>query len=322
MTEPSTSRRASFFARWWIYQRERFPVFGHGPVVLAFSASAVCFSSMLRQGGEEPAHWPRPAAIAVAFVCCLLMFLQLRIADEFKDYDEDLRFRPYRPVQRGLVTRRELGVLFALCAVVQAILAWCLSPRLLILLLIAWAYLTLMSKEFFVRDWLKRHPLLYLWSHMCIMPLIDLLATGCDWIPSPAGAPGSARALALFLCASYFNGVVIEIGRKIRSPADEEPGVQTYSSLWGPRRAVVAWLGAMAVCGVLASVAAWWIGAVPLVGAVAGGYWLAAAWLGVRFLRKQASGGGKVIERASGLWTILLYLAIGLVPLALRTLTG
>ena len=44
--------------RWWIYQRERFPIAGHGPVVAVFSASAVCFSAVLRvRSGDAPA-WP------------------------------------------------------------------------------------------------------------------------------------------------------------------------------------------------------------------------------------------------------------------------
>src|SRR5438128_957883 len=34
--------------RWWIYQRERFPIVAHGPLVGAFSLSAVCCSSLLR----------------------------------------------------------------------------------------------------------------------------------------------------------------------------------------------------------------------------------------------------------------------------------
>ena len=35
--------------RWWIYQRERFPIVGHGALIAAFSLSAVCYS-MLRRG--------------------------------------------------------------------------------------------------------------------------------------------------------------------------------------------------------------------------------------------------------------------------------
>jgi 4-hydroxybenzoate polyprenyltransferase len=38
---------------------------------------------------------------------------------------------------------------------------------------------------------------------------------------------------------------VIEVGRKIRAPADEEPGVDTYSSVWGCSKAVLIWLSAM-----------------------------------------------------------------------------
>src|ERR1700730_4039382 len=99
----------SFFSRWYIYQRERFPLLAHGPLVLAFSLSALCFSTLLRGGQNWPA-WP---TITVAFLNSLFFFLQLRLADEFKDFEEDSKFRPYRPVPSGLVKLRELGVLWA-----------------------------------------------------------------------------------------------------------------------------------------------------------------------------------------------------------------
>src|ERR1043165_2887292 len=101
--------------RWWIYQRERFPIFGHGPLILAFSFSAVSYSRMLR----GVAGFPPVLPTVVAFVSCFFFFLQLRIADEFKDKVEDGRFRPYRPVPRGLVTLRQLGVVFVLAAGIQ-----------------------------------------------------------------------------------------------------------------------------------------------------------------------------------------------------------
>src|SRR5437660_5547988 len=80
--------------RWWVYQHERFPILGHGPVIAAFSFSAVCFSSLLRHDPSLPAL----RTFLVAFGTAFLFFLQLRIADEFKDFDEDSRYRPYRPV--------------------------------------------------------------------------------------------------------------------------------------------------------------------------------------------------------------------------------
>jgi len=86
--------------KWWVYQKERFPFIAHGPLILAFSASAVCFSSLLREGT------PSIQSLLAAFSSSFLFFLQLRIADEFKDFEEDSRYRPYRPVPRGLVTLR------------------------------------------------------------------------------------------------------------------------------------------------------------------------------------------------------------------------
>jgi 4-hydroxybenzoate polyprenyltransferase len=83
----------------------------------------------------------------------------LRLADEFKDFEEDARFRPYHPVPRGLVSLRELGWLWVLTGLAQAGLAVWLHPGLLGVLLITWTYLALMSREFFCRSWLKARPL-------------------------------------------------------------------------------------------------------------------------------------------------------------------
>src|SRR5262249_2790594 len=132
--------------RWWVYQRERFPVLAHGLLIAAFSFSAVCFSALLR--GQTTL--PSAASAVVAFGTAFLFFLQLRIADGSKAFEEDSRYRPYRPVPRGLVSLRELGVLGALAALVQLGLALWLEPSLALLLALTWTYLALMSKEFFV----------------------------------------------------------------------------------------------------------------------------------------------------------------------------
>lgn len=291
--------------RWWIYQRERFPLLAHGPLIAAFSFSAVSFSALLR--GATPA----PMAVVSAFVSALLFFLQLRIADEFKDFDEDRRFRPYRPVPRGLVTLRELGILGAASAVVQLGVALIYHPPLIGLLFATWTYLALMSREFFVRDWLKARPLTYLWSHMLIMPLVDLYATASDWLPTVGAAP---HGLFWFLVASFFNGVVIELGRKIRAPKDEETGVETYSVLWGRRRAVGAWLLALALSmgsACLAAVEVHFVAPMVIVAVV---FWSLSAVIGAHFLRRLVPGLGKRFELASAAWTLALYGSLGVAP--------
>ncbi|MCB0179752.1 MAG: UbiA family prenyltransferase [Anaerolineae bacterium] len=307
---------ANILARFWIYQNERFPVIGHGILIAAFSFSAVSYSSLLRGQIE----WPRLATVVVAFVSAFLFFLQLRLADEFKDFEEDSQFRPYRPVPRGLVTLRELGVLWGLTLVVQLGLAWWLEPRLAPLLLLVWGYLALMSREFFVRDWLKARPITYLLTHMLIVPLIDFYTTACDWLAAGANLPH--WGLVWFLVVSFFNGVVIEIGRKIRAPQDEETGVETYSALWGPRRAVLVWWGAVLVTAISAWFAARQIDFAGPVSVLLVMLLVLAAVVAARFWQNPVTSRAKLIETMSGIWTLLMYLGIGAVPLLYRVLWG
>ncbi|HVO82860.1 MAG TPA: UbiA family prenyltransferase, partial [Syntrophobacteria bacterium] len=292
--------------RWWIYQRERFPVVVHGMLIAALCAGVLLFSAKARGNPDLPGL----RTCAAAFVSVFLFFLQLRIADEFKDYQDDLKYRPYRPVPRGLVRLSELGRLGLASAAVQLGLALWLNPRMILPLVLVWAYMVLMSKEFFVATWLKSHPLAYLASHMVIMPLIYFYIAACDWWAAGGAMP---RGLVWLLAAGFFTGTVVEFGRKIRAPHDEEPGVETYSALWGRRRAIRAWLAASALASLFILVAA---GrnqfAVPM--AVLLAVLLACeAASARRFLRSPARGSGKRIDRISGISTLLLHLGMGAV---------
>lgn len=288
---------------------------GNGLLIAAFSSCAVSFSCLLRGGQSIPSM----AALLTAFATAFILFLQLRIADEFKDFDEDSRYRPYRPVPRGLVRLHELALIGVGGALVQLALAFWLAPGLALLLVATWGYLALMTREFFVRDWIRERPITYLWSHMLIIPLADLYATACDW-QSAQGTP--PPGLFWFIAVSFFNGVTLEFGRKIRAPEDEEPGVRTYSQLWGGRKAAFAWLAALfltAACAVAASAR---IGFVLPVMVALGLLFMISLVLAWRFLKKPVTGRAKLLEHFSGLWTLVLYLSLGLIPLLWRLTDG
>ncbi|MEX1119206.1 MAG: UbiA family prenyltransferase [Terrimicrobiaceae bacterium] len=298
--------------RCWIYQQERFPLVAHGPLILAFSLCAVCYSSLLR-GVEAFPVWP---VLTVAFFSSLISFLHLRLADEFKDLEEDTRYRPYRAVPRGLVSLRELGWVWVLTGLIQGGLAIWLDLRLLPLLMLTWIYLGLMSREFFCKSWLKAHPFTYMWTHMFIMPLIDFYATACDWLLASGKPPGW---LIWFVVVSFLNGFIIEIGRKIRGPEEEETGVETYSVLWGRSRAVKYWLLAMGLTAAATMVAAQHIQFFLPVAMVLGALLVVSVGVGARFLADPRS--GKAFEVISGVWTLVLYLMLGIIPLGWRMLT-
>jgi len=298
--------------RWITYQRERFPLAAHAPLVAAFSFSAVSFSSVLRDRAAGP---PSSSAI-VAFVTSLAFFLQLRIADEFKDASEDARFRPYRPVPRGLVTLAELGTIGVAAAVLQAGLALWLAPSLLVLLLPTWLYLWLMTHEFFVPRWLRAHPVVYMATHMLIVPFVDFYATACDWWV--AGLRTPPAGLAWFLVVSFCNGLVIELGRKMRAPEDEEVGVETYSALWGPAGAALAWLAALVAAAACAVVTAIPLRtAIPL-GVALAGLLGACATTARRFAAAPARADGRKFEALSWVWTVSMYLTLGVLPLVMQ----
>lgn len=304
-SEPLAARPAGRAGKWWTYQRERFPVVAHGLLILAFSSGAVAYSARLRDAR------PTIASLAVAFVSCLVFFFLLRVSDEHKDFEEDSRWRPYRPVPRGLVTLAELRTVAWGAMGVQGALALWLAPTLLVPLVATWAFVWLMTIEFGVGRWLHDRPMAVIASHMLVMPFIDFYAMACDWM---AAGSRPAAGLGWFLAASYANGVVVEVGRKLRAPADEEEGVLTYTSRYGVPRAVLLWLVAMLAtwgCAVMATVR---IGSAPSVLLVLGGLFLVAAVLGILLLTSPRPGRGKLLEAVSGIWTIVMYLAVGFLP--------
>ncbi len=302
-TEPQ-----GLIARLWIYQEERFPIVKHGILIASFSFCAVCLSALLRNDPD----WPTIQTSLTAFISLFLFFLQLRIADEFKDQENDAKFRPERPVPRGLVTLNELKWLGLIAAAIQLLLAYLLHPPLILLLLIVWGYMAIMSVEFFVPDWLHRHPFTYLWSHMLIMPLIDLFATGSDWLQFGSYPPDG---LIWFLIVSFFNGVVIEIGRKTWAPTQEREGVESYSADWGIKRSIVTWIAAILLSFISACMVAVEIAFfIPVVISLS----LFAALctlLGIAFIREPDVKKTKLLENASGLWVAGLYLILGIIPM-------
>lgn len=228
----ATKDDRSLSARLWAYQAERFPLVKHGALIVAFGTSAVCVSALLREGR------PSWQALVVAVVVLMCFFIQLRVADEHKDHAEDTKYRPERPVPRGLVSLKELrGVAWA-AAGVTLVATWWLDWRLTWVLILVWGWMGLMTKEFFAPQALKARPVLYMVSHMAVMPLIDLYGTAADWMPAGV-APGGAHGggLAAFLLLSLANGVSLEIARKAWAPEDEREGVETYSKLWGVKTA-------------------------------------------------------------------------------------
>lgn len=299
--------------RLWIYQAERFLLLQHGLLIAAFSSSAVCISQLLRgQSG-----FPHLSTLIVAFICVFGFFLQLRISDEHKDAADDALYRPQRPVPRGLISLVELRRVGLVTMALQllAVTSYCLP--LLWLLLLVWFYLFLMWHEFGVKHWLRAHPVIYLISHMLVMPFIDLFATATDWLPSRGLPP---LGLIWFILLSFFSGSVIEIGRKIKSPDQELVGVETYSALWGIRTALGVWSGALLatlICGYFTARIIHFVW--PFI-IVMGFLSLYVGYAIYQFSKIQDAKLARRIESMAGIWVLMIYLLLGLIAMGVHNL--
>ncbi len=295
----------------WTYQKERFPLAKTGPLLAIFSAASICVSAEL--AGRPLPGW---GAFAAGFVIAMMLFFQMRVCDEYKDLEDDKRYRPDRPIPRGLISLRAIIGLGLASVPITILAAWMWHPPVLWLLALVWLWLAAMTAEFGVPDWLKARPVLYLLSHMMIMPLIDLVLTGIEWMPSNWVSDG----LILFLGLSFINGCVLEIGRKLWAPENEIEGVDTYSALWGPSRAALIWAGCVGISFALLvalgiATHTFWInlglGSIGLIICLisAAGY-----------AKSPTASAEKRMDTMAGLWIFACYAIAGFAPGLMRAL--
>ncbi len=296
---------SGFANRLWIYQAERFPLIQVVPLLGVFSAASVNVSAVL--AGRPLPSWN---AFALAFFLAIVLFFQMRVCDEVKDADIDRKYRPERPVPRGLISLRAL-VTLAIVAGATALIAAALGGPVLWLLLIVWIWLAAMTAEFGVPVWLTARPLLYLVSHMAIMPLIDIMLTGVEWAVHGSPAPG----LWIFVALSFANGCVLELGRKTWAPEGERDGVESYSRLWGPSLAAKLWIGIVVLAALLLVGLGVVVGQTLIFAAIAIAGLTVCIWIGLSFARAPTPVAQKRLDLIAGLWVFLCYGSAGFVPL-------
>ena len=304
---------AHFLKRLYIYQKERFPILGHGLLVASFSFSAIAYSRICR-GAEGFVDWK---TFIIGIVTTISLFLLVRIFDEFKDADDDAKYRRELAVPRGLISLRELTVLAVMIVIIQIGLNLFFFPKMLGIYFIVIGYLVLMGKEFFVSSWLKKHQFWYVTSHMFIIPLIDIYASGLDWFLADTYPP---KGLLFFFAVSYMNGIVLEIGRKIRTPKNESEGVLTYTSMLGINRAVILWLFILLITLTLSLAACNFAGYGMIAFTILAFVFVLCSLPAFIFLKRKSEKSSKMIEYASALWTVAMYLTLGGGPMISKLL--
>lgn len=328
-----------------IYLNERFPLGKNSFFVLIFTLSGYIYTELLynskiikpillkeinrasllwdKEIDKVPIIWYK---LLPLFIIIFMFFFQLRITDEFKDYEEDLKYRSYRPVQRGIISLKTLRKIGIATVIVQIILAHVINPKLIYFMLLVWIYMFLMTKEFFIKNWLTERILIYALSHVVIMIFITLvIVKGTGYILQDHFSETLYLLLEKYeknifigliplFALNYLNGIVLEIGRKTRKNDEEEHGVQTYSKLWGRKKAVII-LSLLFIIEYLLVILGlahtyekyFFFGVLTLLVIL-----IVSIYFMVKFLKKDLS--GKIVETVSGLWIIFSSMSLGLLP--------
>ena len=313
-----------------IYLNERFPLGKNSFFVLIFTLSGYIYTSLLYNSkimylftnGVKIGIFQYK--IIALFIIIFMFFFQLRITDEFKDYEEDLKYRAYRPVQRGVISLKTLRKIGIATVIIQIMLAHVIDPEIIYFMIFVWIYMFLMAKEFFIKKWLTKRILIYALSHVVIMIFITLVIVEATQYIVPKNIfdvfilqryrHNIDFALIPLFTLNYLNGIVLEIGRKTRRADEEEHGVQTYSKLWGRKKAVVV-LSLLFVIEYLLVILGlaytykeyFFFGGLTLLLIL-----VVSIYFMVKFLKKDLS--GKIVETVSGLWIIFSSMSLGLLP--------
>ena len=326
-----------------IYLNERFPLGKNSFFVLIFTLSGYIYTGLLynskiitpilskevnrvsllwdKEIDKVPMIWYK---LLPLFIIIFMFFFQLRITDEFKDYEEDLKYRSYRPVQRGVISLKTLRKIGIVTVIVQIVFAHAINPKIIYYMALVWIYMFLMAKEFFIKKWLTKRILIYALSHVVIMVFITLVIVEATQYIVPKNIfdvfilqrykHNIDFALIPLFALNYLNGIVLEIGRKTRKTDEEEHGVQTYSKLWGRKKAVII-LSLLfiieyffVILGLAHTYKQYFFfgGLTLLIILVVSIYFM------VKFLKKNLS--GKIVETMSGLWIIFSSMCMGLLP--------
>jgi 4-hydroxybenzoate polyprenyltransferase len=165
--------------------------------------------------------------------------------------------------------------------------------------------------EFFVREWLAKRIVPYAITHTAVASLFVVALAMRFTERAHIGLGTQVWVVAALAFVSFLG---IDILRKIWAPENEIDGVDSYSKLWGLRRAGLAGCAVLVAAAALAIVAGRGLGGgvgwIAVVAAVTA--WGCAEVL--RFTRKPDPKKEKMMQVVAGVHLLVLFIGLAIVP--------
>lgn len=210
--------------KWWILVKERFSPGTYIPMIVVFTAVNGLFLCQ-----ETGVDW-KASRFALTLVLMLSFFFRMRLFDEIKDYEVDLKVNPSRPLARGILKIIEVKQALLILIVFELLLAAILGWNSFVIHGLAIGYSLLMYEEFFIGDFLRPHLTTYAVTHTFSSFLLALSA-GIAMTGASFTDLNGASFLFLLMNWAFFN--LFEFARKTFSLAEEREHVPSYSNIFG-----------------------------------------------------------------------------------------
>lgn len=212
-------------AKWWILIKERFSPASYIPMIAVFTAVNGLYLNKLY---EIEWSW---GPFTLTFLLMLSFFFRMRLFDEIKDYEVDLKVNPSRPLARGVLKIFQVKRALLFLIIFELVLASYIGGwNSFIIHSLAVGYSLLMYEEFFVGDFLRPHLTTYAVTHTFSSFLLALSAGLTMSGGSLMDLPSSAYPFLLMNWA-FFN--LFEFARKTFAATEERPHVPSYSNIFG-----------------------------------------------------------------------------------------
>ncbi len=208
----------------YIYQKERFPI-----VVLGLSFLPAILSSSAVVASQAEFKF-----VLIALIVSVAYLLHVRIIDEFRDYEHDLRHHKERPVSSGIISLKELRAIdwLAIVAVPLASLYSGTGALLIAVAMLLYSYFA--RKEFFLGLQFRRYFYLYNAVNLVQMLLLQILVYT---IANPSFS--FTTLVTVHFLFTTTGTIIFEFLRKVKSPGNDGTGKDTYTWFLGLNNALL-----------------------------------------------------------------------------------
>ncbi len=207
----------SLFSALIKYQKIRFPLVLLVPTTLTSVLGSAAILGTI--------NW---LLITLTFLVAIAFLFHLRAIDEIRDFRHDTMYHTERPVQKGIISIKQLKIARKIALVVFFGICAFYSLTSLIIAIGLFLYSSIAAKDFYVADRIRKHFFLYNFLNMLqLVGLQFVIYTLLRWNLS------MSPIIWWHLAAIFLLSLLLEVMRKVKLPSEETAGKDTYSDHLG-----------------------------------------------------------------------------------------